>query len=142
MRKGMMKGSGKRGYHNIIGKDPMVHSQSAKGIKQPQKVPMVHERKKLPKLTDYDLYFEGLLKKQDTWWYKKALEYSKELESTPSIKIHRKFENTDGWMDGISFPAYIVEFNNELYEVVCTESGCIIQKGNHIGTQFLSLVKR
>jgi hypothetical protein len=37
MRKGMMKGSGKRGYHNIIGKDPMVHSQSAKGIKQPQK---------------------------------------------------------------------------------------------------------
>jgi hypothetical protein len=37
MRKGMMKDSGKRGYHNIIGKDPMVHSQSAKGIKQPQK---------------------------------------------------------------------------------------------------------
>jgi hypothetical protein len=37
MRKGMMVGSGKRGYHNVIGKDPAVHSQSAKGIKQPQK---------------------------------------------------------------------------------------------------------
>lgn len=38
MRKGMMVGTGKRGYHNVIGKDPAVHSQSAKGIKQPQKV--------------------------------------------------------------------------------------------------------
>jgi hypothetical protein len=37
-RKGMMVGSGKRGYHNIIGKDPHVHSQSAKGMKQPQSV--------------------------------------------------------------------------------------------------------
>ena len=39
MRKGMMVGSGKRGYHNIIGKDPSVHSQSAQGIKQPQRIP-------------------------------------------------------------------------------------------------------
>jgi len=38
-RKGMMVGSGKRGYHNIIGKDPKVHSDSAKGRKQPQRVP-------------------------------------------------------------------------------------------------------
>jgi len=43
MRKGMMKGSGKKGYHNVIGKDPMVHSQSAKGIKQPQKLPMAQK---------------------------------------------------------------------------------------------------
>jgi hypothetical protein len=35
MRKGMMLGRGK-GYKNVIGKDPMVHRQSAKGIKQPQ----------------------------------------------------------------------------------------------------------
>jgi len=34
-RKGMMVGKGS-GYKNVIGKDPMVHSQSAKGIKQPQ----------------------------------------------------------------------------------------------------------
>jgi hypothetical protein len=37
-RQGMGKGQGK-GFKNIIGKDPMVHSQSAKGMKQPQKVP-------------------------------------------------------------------------------------------------------
>jgi len=37
MRKGMMVGKGKKGYHNVIGKDPIVHSMSAKGIKQPQR---------------------------------------------------------------------------------------------------------
>ena len=33
-RKGLGKGTGK-GYKNIIGRDSSVHSQSAKGIKQP-----------------------------------------------------------------------------------------------------------
>ncbi len=37
-RKGMMVGSGKRGYHNIISKDPKVHSDSAKGRKQSQRI--------------------------------------------------------------------------------------------------------
>lgn len=37
-RKGMMVGSGRKGYYNVIGKDPMVHSLSAKGIKQPQRM--------------------------------------------------------------------------------------------------------
>lgn len=36
-RRGMGKGKGK-GYKNIIGKDPSVHAQSAKGIKQPQRI--------------------------------------------------------------------------------------------------------
>lgn len=36
-RKGLGKGQGK-GYKNIIGRDPMVHRQSAKGIKQPQQI--------------------------------------------------------------------------------------------------------
>lgn len=36
-RKGMMKGKG-RGYKNVVGKDPVVHSQSARGMKQPQRV--------------------------------------------------------------------------------------------------------
>jgi hypothetical protein len=40
-RKGMMVGTGKRGYHNVIGRDPAVHSQSAKGIKQPQQVNII-----------------------------------------------------------------------------------------------------
>jgi apolipoprotein D and lipocalin family protein len=38
MRKGLTKGSGRIGYYNIIAKDPMVHRQSAMGIKQPQQV--------------------------------------------------------------------------------------------------------
>lgn len=38
MRKGLGKGKGK-GYKNILmGKDPKIHSQSAKGMKQPQKL--------------------------------------------------------------------------------------------------------
>jgi apolipoprotein D and lipocalin family protein len=35
MRRGLGVGKGS-GYHNIIPRDPMVHSQSAKGVKQPQ----------------------------------------------------------------------------------------------------------
>jgi hypothetical protein len=37
VRKGMGKGKG-RGYKNLMGKDPRVHSDSAKGRKQPQKL--------------------------------------------------------------------------------------------------------
>jgi len=40
VRKGMMVGSGKRGYQNIIGRDPAVHSQSARGMKQTQQIRM------------------------------------------------------------------------------------------------------
>jgi len=37
-RKGMMVGKGKKGYHNVVPKDKVVHSQSARGIKQPQRI--------------------------------------------------------------------------------------------------------
>jgi len=44
MRKGMGKGTGK-GYKNIIGIDSRVHSMSAKGVKQPQKIsPLVNTK--------------------------------------------------------------------------------------------------
>jgi len=33
----MMVGSGRQGYYNVTGRDPMVHSLSARGIKQPQR---------------------------------------------------------------------------------------------------------
>jgi len=39
-RKGMMVGKGKKGYHNVIPKDKVVHSQSARGMKQPQRIPI------------------------------------------------------------------------------------------------------
>jgi apolipoprotein D and lipocalin family protein len=36
-RKGLTIGSGRKGYYNIQGRDPLVHKMSAKGIKQIQK---------------------------------------------------------------------------------------------------------
>jgi hypothetical protein len=33
------------GYHNLVGKDPHVHSQSARGIKQPQRITQLKLRK-------------------------------------------------------------------------------------------------
>ena len=50
MRKGMMVGSGKSGYYNITGRDPMVHSLSARGIKQPQNITLWNRsQRSLPK---------------------------------------------------------------------------------------------
>ena len=43
MRKGMGKGTGK-GYKNMMGIDPKVHSQSARGIKQPQRINPIVKR--------------------------------------------------------------------------------------------------
>jgi len=43
-RKGMMVGKGKKGYHNVVPKDKVVHSQSAKGIKQPQRINISRNR--------------------------------------------------------------------------------------------------
>jgi len=42
-RRGAARGSGK-GYRNLRGfpKDPLVHSQSSRGMKQPQKIPQYH----------------------------------------------------------------------------------------------------
>ena len=52
-RKGLMKGNGK-GYKNVMGKDPMVHSQSAKGIKQPQRIKNIRMCDYDPKLNKYE----------------------------------------------------------------------------------------
>lgn len=43
-RKGMGRGRGK-GYRNLIGKDKKVHSDSAKGRKQPQRIPEMYKVK-------------------------------------------------------------------------------------------------
>lgn len=36
----MRVGSGRKGYYNVLGSDPRVHSQSARGMKQPQRLPI------------------------------------------------------------------------------------------------------
>jgi hypothetical protein len=67
IRKGMTKGSGRKGYYNIIGIDPKVHSMSAKGMKQPQKVRVASFLKsEYPKLSDEKInkIFEDYLKEE------------------------------------------------------------------------------
>lgn len=60
LRKGMMLGKG-RGYKNIIGRDPFVHSQSAQGIKQPQRMPYFAVNPTLAKYSNAKLQ-EGTVK--------------------------------------------------------------------------------
>jgi hypothetical protein len=66
MRKGMMLGRGK-GYKNVVGKDPIVHRQSAKGIKQPQRmrgmVVMSRYGKDMP-VTELPTIIKGLKQKE------------------------------------------------------------------------------
>ncbi len=44
VRKGMGKGTGK-GYKNLMGSDKKIHSQSARGIKQPQRINPITNKK-------------------------------------------------------------------------------------------------
>ena len=67
VRRGMGKGQGK-GYKNLAGKDPMVHSQSARGMKQPQRVNIPIQTK--PKLTEeekeaFEIFGDDFFKLRD-----------------------------------------------------------------------------
>ena len=64
MRKGKGKGKGK-GYHNIVGKDPFIHGQSAKGIKQPQKFSMTQKKAMTRNLNLKDTDGDGVADKFD-----------------------------------------------------------------------------
>jgi len=66
-RKGMMVGSGKQGYHNVVGRDSAVHSQSAKGIKQPQRINTfnVPNSNHTEALKDYDDYLKKVKDKRE-----------------------------------------------------------------------------
>jgi hypothetical protein len=105
MRKGMMKGSGKRGYHNIIGKDPMVHSQSAKGIKQPQKrMNILRKRKRRDNILIK--YNEELMKAEIINGYKRLWSIQRSqwvyIDEDEQPDFHRVWgqespESTRGW---------------------------------------------
>ena len=53
-----MVGKGKKGYHNVVPKDRVVHSQSAKGIKQPQRIPNLMLEKPVGTVNLYRAKFE------------------------------------------------------------------------------------
>jgi hypothetical protein len=54
MRKGLGKGQGK-GYRNIIGRDPHVHRQSARGLKQPQHISVMEHYTPAPVLSQQEI---------------------------------------------------------------------------------------
>jgi len=65
-RKGLGKGRGK-GYKNIMSRDPIVHSQSRKGIKQPQKINLLTGREHIQAIARghgglkyYDYFVRGI----------------------------------------------------------------------------------
>ena len=57
VRKGLGAGRGK-GYKNIQGRDPKIHSDSARGRKQPQKLPYIPKLNK--KLPDQAKFYDSL----------------------------------------------------------------------------------
>lgn len=63
-RQGLGRGQGK-GYKNIVGRDPHIHSQSARGVKQPQRILTIphNEWREITKINinDYPLIKENIL---------------------------------------------------------------------------------
>ena len=57
-RKGLGKGRGK-GYENLLPQDPRIHKDSAKGRKQPQKIPNISQPKQKFDLTSAIIEYEG-----------------------------------------------------------------------------------
>jgi hypothetical protein len=102
MRKGMGKGQGK-GYKNLTGRDPRVHSMSAKGIKQPQRfkvtVPPTMEMGSFH-TTARDREFES--KEQEALWdYNSAREHDglPPLKRMPKGTKYEKDTDGDGKPD-------------------------------------------
>jgi len=61
MRKGMMVGKGKKGYHNVIPTDKRVHSMSSKGIKQPQRASPIMRVKELTPRQEMNIKYENYI---------------------------------------------------------------------------------
>lgn len=96
-RRGLGKGKG-MGYRNIIGKDPAVHSQSARGMKQPQRVSELKLRYNDPHITPYSdnlVVMKGYL-----------LETKEDLKRMPEF-VTIKFQEPSVDSDGDGFPDFV-----------------------------------
>lgn len=69
MRRGLGRGRGK-GYYNIIPRDPGVHSMSAKGMKQPQKIPPKLMNQTTQRLPDLANFYDSLWQKNNGVFYR------------------------------------------------------------------------
>ncbi len=77
VRKGMGKGTGK-GYKNMVGVDSRIHSQSAKGIKQPQRIK--HFKKVLnqpPMMTAREMFNDRFGRNKPNFMTPDILKYGK-----------------------------------------------------------------
>ena len=100
-RKGMGKGMGK-GYKNLVGKDKKVHSDSAKGRKQPQKIytrpPFIKDGK-----LNTDAYFED--EKTGEVFLKDKYKKKEKKKSYPKCDLNHEREYDDNgeiftrWVD-------------------------------------------
>lgn len=125
-RQGMGMGTGK-GYRNMIGKDPNVHSLSAKGIKQPQKVPFCFnknstfkkdydERHKEPdynetNITELELYTEN----NGDLYRQMILPYEKSLQKKMDKGIYSRELAIKGYLNVINEASrrYTIEYANK-----------------------------
>ena len=80
MRRGLCRGSGKQGYYNIVPKDPMIHSMSAKGIST--------RRKPQPVGTNLTR-----LKWNDTYGLREMAESKFDLANTDYCKFHNTWNH-------------------------------------------------
>lgn len=85
-RKGMATGQGK-GYKNIAGSDPRIHSQSAKGISQPQRInPIISIPNHTEALKDYDDYLKKQKERRKTNYEELDREQRKIIENIDKEK--------------------------------------------------------
>jgi hypothetical protein len=148
-RKGMGKGTGK-GYKNMMCKDPMVHSQSAKGMKQPQKIEVFKLRKKPRQfikneniaetienfgrkhelLTDTRIYFNNMAWDYDSYGKKKIMKDIKasdyfEYADDKSVSV-----STEGGLYGAINNDYGFSLSDELIRLLSKKHKVYYELGN------------
>lgn len=93
-RKGLGAGRGK-GYKNILPTDKRVHAQSARGVKQPQKVPAVnfmHKGKPLASISQDGLFAGEIKETKDLLAHEKGID-SKDIKATFDVF----YDGEDDW---------------------------------------------
>lgn len=123
-RKGMMKGKG-RGYKNVIGKDPYVHSQSARGIKQPQRLSMSQKIAITKHLRYKDTDKDGVGNKMDCRPFDPTKQDDlKTFQVKDGVEIVAHFEDTRSgfrhiavlYVDGIEVDRAKATYQNRTWE--------------------------
>ncbi len=85
-RKGMGRGTGK-GYKNILGNDKSIHSQSARGIKQPQRIGHISTN------SVYEHKYFTIYKSQD-YIFDEGWVNGYTIHFKPSLSINTTFRKT------------------------------------------------